>query len=233
MLVMKVEFTYSQFLDLLQSDKTNDAYVIEQLIKYEGEDVRLLGAKTFIEIKPSISALKSFINLEHLEVKRAWISVHTYKIAASILLLLTLGFFLNRLLGKQKDASAYMTSENGYKVWMNSPQGSINLLNGMSYYKDKKYDQALAHFVSSPRNDTALFFCGLCYLHLNQFEKAESALIKVSELSIYRSKSIYYTSLCYLFTGRIEKGLKNLTTLSFKESALETKRKELLIDFTK
>ena len=226
---MENKFTYAQMVALLDSNKNNDAYLLDAIKTYDGDDVRLLGAKSYIALNPSIAALKLFLSSSNANVKKTRLHLYFYKIAAALVVSISIGFIVYQILNSKPAMEAYIINDSGFKVWMSAPSLSVDLINGMSYYKNKKYDEALPYFSKLPINDTALYYSGICAMHLSKLNNAELFFKQIPIASIYKNKSLYYMSLCYLFNGKEQDGLKLLQSTSFTDSVLNIKKNELLV----
>jgi tetratricopeptide (TPR) repeat protein len=114
---------------------------------------------------------------------------------------------------------------------MNAASNNIDLINGMSYYKNKDYTEALSYFSKTPNNDTAFYYSGISSIQLNNLNEAETFLSKVPSTSVYFNRAVYYISLCYLYNNQIEKGIQLLNKTQFTETVFNEKRTAILKDF--
>lgn len=228
----KQKHTYTEVLNGLLSNQT---YFLDYIKNNQFEEEELAGLKLFLQNNNyNIQLLKAFTEPPILksQSKKQQPFVKYYKIAAGIVLIISLGFFIKiSFSNKTPTNTIYWVEDDGFKVWMSSSNDNTDLLNGISYYKSKNYTEALTYFMKLQNNDTALYYGGISLMHIKKLNKAEIYLSKIPNTSVYKNKSIYYLSLCYLFNHKEIEGLNLLNTTLFLDTLIEAKRKELIIDF--
>lgn len=141
------------------------------------------------------------------------------------------GYFIKLNTFKHQNLEIYMIEDAGFKVWMGTSNNPVDLINGMSYYKNKNYKEALTYFSKTQNNDTAFYYSGISYIYLNKLNDAEIFLSKVPATSVYSNHVVYYLSLCYLNNHQIEKGLQLLNKNDFHDAAFNEKKTAILKDF--
>lgn len=227
----KQKHTYAEVLDGLLNQQ---AYFLDYIKSTDFEEDDLIGLKLFLESNNyDIIALKKFVTPEPLviKVKKGNAINHLLKMAAMLILLITVGYFIKISSSKNSGLEAYMIEDAGFKVWMSANGSHVDLLNGMNYYRNKNYDEALSYFSKLPKSDTAIYYSGISLIKLNQLNEAEVFLINVSDESVYKNKSIYYLSVCYLFNNKKDEALELLHSTIFSDSILEGKRQQIVVDF--
>jgi hypothetical protein len=217
--------------EVLQGLLNHEAYFLNYIQSNQFEEDDLMGLKLFLEQHhDDISALKAFIS--ETPLKR---NSHTsksyftcYKIAASLIILIGISYFIYANLSKTSSLKTYMIEDPGFKVWMCGTSSRVDLLNGMNYYRHKNYTEALPYFSKLTDNDTALYYSGISSIQLNQLADAESFFNKIPSQSVYKNKSVYYLSLCYIFNHKEKEGLDLLNATRFTDVMFKTKKNELL-----
>jgi hypothetical protein len=68
-------------------------------------------------------------------------------------------------------------------------------------------------------------------MQLNQLSDAELLFNNIPSESIYKNKSLYYLSLCYVFNHKEKEGLELLNATSFKDSVFMKRKNKLLNAF--
>jgi hypothetical protein len=227
----QAKHSYSEVLDGILNQQV---YFLDYIKSNNFDDDELLGLKLFLENNDyDIDALKTFISIEPLKMnsKKTNSVYKLYKIAAIFLLVMGFGYFIKWKTFKNHNIENYMVEDAGFKVWMGAANNPIDLINGMSYYKNKNYTEALSYFSKTQNNDTAFYYSGISCMYINKLSDAESFLSKVSTSSVYSNHAIYYLSLCYIYNNQREKGLQILNKTRFDDAAFNEKRTIILKDF--
>jgi len=228
----KQKHTYTEVLDGLLSHQT---YFFDYIKNNQFEEEELAGLKLFLQHNNyDIQLLKQFIEPPalNLQTKKQTSVGNYYKIAAGIVLIISVGFLVKFTLTKKSSTiSNYWVEDAGFKVWMGDNDKSMALNNGMSYYKSEDYEAAINKFLIISENDTAQYYAGICYIKVNQLDSATYYLNALSTLSVYKNKSYFYLALCYLFNNKQHEGYKLLSKRTFNQIDLEVKRKLILKDF--
>jgi TolA-binding protein len=223
--------TYFEVLDGLLS---HQAYFLDYIKTNHFEDVEMEGLKLFLENNNyDIQLLKNFIEppLQNLQTKKQTPFGNYYKIAAGIVLVISLGFLVKLSVRNKTSAiTNYWIEDAGFKVWMGDSDKSMALNSGMSYYRAEDYKLALEQFVKITQNDTALYYSGISFIKLNELDSAEKVLKQLLPESAYKNKSNFYLSLCYLSNNKTSEGLKILDNITFTENDFEIKRQSILSD---
>ncbi len=218
------------FHEVLQGLLNRESHFIDYIQSNQFDEDDLMGLKLFLEdTNYDVDALKKFITVKSLQThsKKTKASLSYYKIAASLILLFGISYFVYTNSNKTNSLSSFMIEDAGFKVWMSSSSSRVDLLNGMNYYRNENYKEALPYFSKLPKNDTALYYSGISSIHLNRLSDAELFFNKIPNKSIYKNKSLYYLSLSYLFNYKETEGLELLNHTTFTDSIFIIKKNEL------
>jgi hypothetical protein len=227
----QAKHSYSEVLDGILNQ---EVYFLEFIKSNNFDEDDLMGLKLFLENNDfDIDALKTFISIEPLKIrsKKTYSIYKIYKVAAIFLLLMGVGYIIKLSSCKNQNLENYMVEDAGFKVWMGDNGNPIDLINGMSYYKNKEYVEALSYFSKTQNNDTAFYYSGISCMQLNKLNEAETFFSKVPNSSVYSNNSSYYLSLCYLYNNQKEKGLELLNKTQFNDAVFTEKRTTILKEF--
>jgi TolA-binding protein len=229
----KQKHTYTQVLDGLLSHQT---YFVDYIKNNQFEEEELAGLKLFLENNNyNIKLLKQFIEPPALnpQTKKQTSVGNYYKIAAGIVLIISLGFLVKFTFADKSTAiNNYWIEDPGFKVWMGPSDKSMLLQNGMSYYRAEDYKLALEQFVKIIQNDTALYYSGICFIKQNELDSAENYFKQLLPTSVYKNKASFYLALCYLSNHKTNEAIILLNNTTFTESDFEVKRKKIIHDLT-
>jgi len=220
--------------EVLQGLLNQEPYFIHYIKSNQFEEDDLMGLKLFLEdTKYDVDALQKFTAVKPLQIhaKKTKVNFTYYKIAASLILLFGISYFIYTNSNKTHSLEPFMIEDAGFKVWMSATSSRVDLQNGMNYYRHKNYTEALPYFSKLPKNDTALYYSGISSIQLNQLYDAELLFNKIPSESIYKNKSLYYLSLCYIFNHKEKEGLSLLHETSFKDSVFVARKNKLLNAF--
>jgi tetratricopeptide (TPR) repeat protein len=227
----QAKHSYSEVLDGILNQQV---YFLDYIKSNNFDEDDLMGLKLFLENNDyDVAALKKFISNEPLKAgaKKTNSNFKIYKIAALFILIMGVGYLIKLSTNKHQNLANYMVEDAGFKVWMGDNNNHIDLINGMSYYKNKNYSEALSYFSKTQNNDTAFYYSGISCMQLNKLNDAETFFSKVPNSSVYSNNSIFYISLCYLYNQQKEKGLQLLNKTLFDDAVLNEKRTAILKDF--
>ena len=220
--------------EVLQGLLHQEPYFIHYIQSNQFEEDDLMGLKLFLEhTNNDVDALQKFTAVKPLQThsKKTKINLIYYKIAASLILLFGISYFVYTNSNKTHSLEPFMIEDAGFKVWMSAASSRVDLQNGMNYYRQKNYTEALPYFSKLANNDTALYYSGISYMQLNQLSDAELLFNNIPSESIYKNKSLYYLSLCYVFNHKEKEGLELLNATSFKDSVFMKRKNKLLNAF--
>jgi hypothetical protein len=223
--------SYAEVLDGLLNQQ---AYFLYYIKSTDFEEDDLTGLKLFLESNNyDVDALKNFVTPRPLviKVKKGNAINYLLKMAAMLILLITVGYFIKISNSKNSGLETYMIEDAGFKVWMSTNSSNVDLLNGMNYYRNKNYDEALSYFSKLPKSDTAIYYSGISLMKLNKLNEAEVFLINVSDESVYKNTSMYYLALCYIFNNKQKQGIQIFSTNDFDNKEMECNRKLILKDY--
>ena len=227
----QAKHSYSEVLDGILNQQV---YFLDYIKSNNFDEDDLMGLKLFLENNDyDIDVLKTFISIEPLKMnsKKTNSVNKIYKIAATFLLIMGIGYFIKWVTYNTQNMEKYMVEDAGFKVWMGASSNPIDLINGMSYYKNKNYSEALSYFLKTQNNDTAFYYSGICCMQLNKLNDAETFFSKVPNSSFYKNQSIYYLSLCYMFNNQIDRGLQLLNKTQFTDAVFNENKTAILKDF--
>lgn len=227
----KVKHNYNEVLDGIFNQQV---YFLDYIKSNNFDEDDLMGLKLFLENNDyDIIALKKFIAIEPLKIqsKKTYSIYKIYKTAAIFLLIIGVGYFIKLTTCKHQNMENYMIEDAGFKVWMSAASNNVDLINGISYYKNKNFKEALSYFSKTHNNDTAFYYSGISCILLNQLNDAETFFGKVPNSSVYSSHAMFYLSLCYLYNQQKEKGLQLLNKTQFDDAVFNEKRTAILKDF--
>lgn len=223
--------SYSEVLDGILNQQV---YFLDYIKSNNFDEDDLMGLKLFLENNDyDLDALKTFIFIEPLKMdsKKTNSIFKIYKVAAIFLLVMGVGYFIKLSTNKHQNMENYMIEDAGFKVWMGAASNNIDIINGMSYYKNKNYSEALSYFLKTQNNDTAFYYSGICCMQLNKLTEAETFFSKITNSSFYKNQSIYYLSLCYMFNNQIDRGLLLLNKTQFTDAVFNENKTAILKDF--
>ncbi|MEP0987533.1 tetratricopeptide repeat protein [Ekhidna sp.] len=147
--------------------------------------------------------------------RRQWIYL---KIAASIVLILSLGFLIiniNDELDQNDLFQAYYKPYDGYSV----PRGGNDLWSdGILLYENRAFADAIELFnqaiIENPNDSKLMLILGSCYLSTNQVKQAEQILMKIEDSNeLIVSNKKWYLALTYLKQNKIDRSKKLLVEL--------------------
>lgn len=221
---------FKEVIDAFLTDRKAE-YFIDYIKNNHFEDDELSGLKLFLENNAyDLKLLKDFFlpPAIHVIPKTSGSCFKSMKIAASVLLLISLVLIAKYNFGHKNKIDNYWVQDEGFKVLMGGENKAISLLNGMSYYVSENYEEALRSFSTVPKNDTASFYIGLCFLKLNEVDSALKHLKELPASSVYKNKSTYYVALSYLANNEKDTAIALLKTCHFENKEMEAKRNILL-----
>lgn len=216
--------------DVLHGLLNHEAYFLNYIQSNQFDEEDLMGLKLFLEhTNYDVDALQKFTDVKPLQThsKKTKVNLTFYKIAASLILFFGISYLVYAHSDKTKSIQTFMVEDSGFKVWMSSSSSRVDLLNGMNYYRSENYTEALPYFSKLPKNDTALYYSGISSIHLNRLSDAELCFNKIPSESIYKNRSFYYLSLCYIFNHKETEGLQILNRTTFTDSIFIIKKNEL------
>jgi tetratricopeptide (TPR) repeat protein len=223
---------FKEVIDAFLTDRKAE-YFIDYIKNNHFEDDELSGLKLFLENNAyDLKLLKDFFlpPAIHVIPPTCGSCFKSIKIAASVLLLISLTILANYYYTSKNNIDNYWVQDEGFKVLMGGENQAISLLNGMSYYVSENYEESLRVFSTVPKNDTASFYIGLCFLKLNEVDSALKHLKRLPASSVYKNKSTYYLALSYLANNEKDTAIALLKTCHFENKEMEAKRTMLLLE---
>lgn len=197
---MEPAITYSQFITLLNSSERNDALIISHLKNYNGSDVRLLGAKTFIAANVDVDVLKQFLAFKPVESKNRTKNRVVLKVAASLVLIIGLFVVFYSLFHKNETETmlAYYIKDEGLAVMMGSNDHS-RFDEAMTHYKQDEYVKTkqllLLLNATTPNNDTIAFYLGEVSVLTKTYADARQHYQSVLSSSVFYAKAQFKLAL--------------------------------------
>jgi tetratricopeptide (TPR) repeat protein len=162
-----------------------------------------------------------------------------YKIAASILLPLTLGVTIWYTMNRHSDNALFNKYFEVYEISSdrseNSSAGLSSYNKGLKLYNRGDYESAIAEFKQSdPRNMYVRFYLGLCYLQTNQINEAiDHFTYTINEFEYFDNTATWYMALAYLKKKDIKTAkeyLQKLVTEKGSDVHYRNKAENLLQD---
>ena len=216
--------------EVLQGLLNREIYFINYIQFNQFDEEDLMGLKLFLEhTNYDVDALQKFTDVTPLQThsKKTKVNLTYYKIAASLIVLIGISYLIYTNSNKTNSLELFMIEDAGFKVCMSATSSHVDLLNGMNYYRSENYTEAIPYFSKLPKNDTALYYSGISSIHLNRLSDAELCFNKIPSESIYKNRSFYYLSLCYVFNHKETEGLQILNRTTFTDSIFIIKKNEL------
>jgi hypothetical protein len=224
-----IEKNKHSYKEVLNGLLKHEPYFINYIKSNNFEDDDLSGLKLFLEnLNYDMDALDNFISVKPLIIPNKKKYFSYYKIAASFILIISISYLVKLNLNKKHAIAPYLVEDIGFKIWMSQNSSQVDLLNGMNYYRNKNYKEAIIYFSKFPNNDTALYYSGISAIQLEKLNEAETYFNNIPNESIYKNKSLYYTSLCFIFNNNQKKGIEILKNTHFDEQDYRIKKIELL-----
>jgi hypothetical protein len=225
--------SYNEIIHALLNNK-DEAYFLNYIKSNDFNEDELAGLKLFLENNNYNTALlKDFLNPPDFNTTLKPLNVYTvyYKIAASIILLITVGVFTKLYFFNQQTLQNYWVQDTGFKVLMGNENKRTSIANGMSFYKAQQFKEAITEFSFNHYNDTAIYYSGICFIKMNELDSAEKYLQNVPQTSHYKIKSMYYLALSYLFNNKQNQALHIFNTTDFDDNEMELKKKLILNEY--
>ena len=132
-------------------------------------------------------------------------------IAASLLLVASLGLYVFSTSENEELFNQYYIKDNGLPVTMSASNNSLNTV--MNFYKLGNIEEAYTEINKFEENDTILFYKAAVLIELKQYNKANTFLNNISEVSAFKQKAQYYYALSLLQENNKEKCKKALQTI--------------------
>ncbi len=136
-------------------------------------------------------------------ISKAYLNIWV-AVAASVAILITVGFWLINMPGKtDKLFAANVTIDPGLPVPM-SATDNYTFYDAMVDYKSEKYDLAIGKWTTllqlNTENDTLNYYMGAALFNAEKYEQAITYFEQVSKLeeSFFYGKSEWYLALCFL-----------------------------------
>ena len=134
----------------------------------------------------------------------------TAAIAASVAVIIAIGLPSSLDQGRLFDAYYVPIEASDYSQRGAGDETYSSIAKGINNYMDGNYTQSIEQFntlASDPAfRPEVLFFTGLSYLGLGQYEDAQNTLeLLVDGGKRYQPEALWYLSLCHLKTGELEK----------------------------
>ncbi len=214
-------------MELLDSSPMHDELLKRQLLNYTGTDIRVLGAKNFIEKEHGISKLKTFLQFDGITQQKGTNNTKTqapfyYKIAASLLLIITLsvgGFYM---LKPTNYYQLYAIKDTGLNLFMGENASNLDEL--MTEYKDGDFEKAkktgINLIVQQPTNDTLHYYLAVinCELKLPNDAISEFNLVSTKSAILFE-KAFFAKALCLM---NINKAIAKSSLLEIAENPNNT-----------
>lgn len=217
--------------ELFETLSENDWSFSENVNSEEVEELEAIFKSDAIkEIKESIS----LAHKEYKKPKRPVIKLTYYAAASIVLLFVAYTLFFSVKITPNELYAAYIHQNEIYST-ISRGEGDLvqSLIEGETYFKEKKYAEALPIFIKalpSNKNTASIYlYTAICQIELDKFVEAETTLNSLinSDL-IDAQKGYWYKSLLFIKSKQIDKAKKELEFIIENSYFKQEKAKELL-----
>ena len=155
--------------------------------------------------------------------------------AASFALLIASGglwyILSNGPMSTDKLVSKYYKPDNPMKQVRSAEVSSSDILqDAFNFYKQNDYENALLYFSELDNQITAKFYSGICYIELNDYDKAINSFEFVvnDDDNLFIEQAEWYLGLIYLMNNQKDQAIKQLSNIANGQSHYAPKAKEVL-----
>lgn len=199
---MREDNLKKRLINWLKGSSPEDIHLIDDILKYEGNDEVVLGAKMFLEnnetdlrkMRTTISAIKTNKRISLIKFP-----IKSYALAASVIIIFSISLLFLYNSGDKK--SELIIYEEGMPVFMGQGnQQSINEF--MNLYRLGEYEKAKLLGASLTKvniSDTINYFMGCCCIYTEEYENALKYLNQINkppakfELGLKYQKAFAYS----------------------------------------
>ena len=185
-----------------------DSEWIEALADLETSDEILLGAQHFLfDTKNDYQLLHKTIGALNLPLKTNGKAIHTYAIAATLILLIGISVFFKF----SNNSNKFEIIEEGLPVFMaNTPSNSDLFMNA---YRTGDYAKAIEIGAQLTRTDTLNFYMGCSYLYSRDNKSAMAYFYKIDAASEFYCNVLYQSAFANANLENNEEAIKLLKVL--------------------
>lgn len=177
--------------------------------------------------------LKKLFQAQEKKHENKMVSGWLWKLAASILLLTTFGYFVYQY--SSKDAgSIYSQYYSPYPNTVSPLKRSDSTVkqNGFQSYESGDYELAIQqlseNLKSEPEDDAVQFYLAQSHLALGETEEAITHLKKVNIESPFYDPALWYLGLAWLKSGEVKKAQERFRIISKSSSSYARRSAEIL-----
>ena len=216
---MKKDAFTSQIDDYLTNSLSgNELLEFEKMIKHDNELAKELHfqEEVFEAIRDERKReIRETLNQIHRKsTNKPRINIYSWKlqaVAAAVVVLLVSGglignFFANKPINETLYSQYFNPESSLLSV---RSQGTFNskVKEGMYYYEQGKFTEAISVFHSEPNNLLGKLYTGFSFMKLEKFERAESPFIEIidNKDNLFVDQAEWNLGLCYLKSGKTTK----------------------------
>ncbi len=155
--------------------------------------------------------------------------------AASFALVLVVGglwyILSNKPYSTEKLVTKYYKPAHPFLQIRSAESNSENALaQAFSFYKDNDYSNALQYFKSIENQTTAKFYCGVCYIELEQYDNAIEAFSYIinDNDNLFVEHANWYLGLIYLMDNQKSKAIDQFETIASEDNFYAAQASDIL-----
>jgi tetratricopeptide (TPR) repeat protein len=175
------------------------------------------------------SSPSALFNLQR-DVLKTW-----HLAAASFILILVVGglwyILSNKPFSTERLVSKYYKPAQSILQYRSLELNSDDALKeAFNFYQQNDYTNALKYFNSLENQITAKFYSGICYIELEQFEKAVESFEYVinDKDNLFVEQAEWYLGLIYLMNNQKSQAIEQFNKIAKSDSFYEVQAKEIL-----
>ena len=168
--------------------------------------------------------IRKTLNQIHLKnTTKPRISIYSWKlqaVAAAVVILLVsgglIGDFFTSTPIPQSLYSEYFNPENSLLSVRSLETVDSKLKEGMYYYEQGKYTEAISSFQMEPDNMLGMLYTGFSFMKLEKYEKAEVLFVEIiaDNDNLLVDQAEWNLGLCYLINGQETEAVESFTNIS-------------------
>ncbi len=158
--------------------------------------------------------IRETLNQIHSDANKPRLNIYSWKlqaVAAAVVILLVSGgiigdFYANKPIN-QELYSEYFSPENALLSVRSQETFNTKVKEGMYYYEQEKFTEAISFFLSEPDNLLGKLYTGFSLMKLEKFEQAESPFTEIidNKDNLFVDQAEWNLGLCYLRSGKTTK----------------------------
>jgi tetratricopeptide (TPR) repeat protein len=161
----------------------------------------------------------------------------TMQLAAAVVVMAMIigGSFLyesvfNTSSSSQQLFEEYFTPEYELMTVRSGNSSNSTLEQGMNYFANRDYNNAIETFEEVPDNMLAKLYSGFSYMHLDNYQQAEQLFSEIVDDgdSMFTDQAAWHLGLCYLATDKEEDAIKIFNVIANGNTFYKVKALELI-----